>query len=199
MIAGLQKMTLLDFPGRVACTVFLGGCDMRCPFCHNAELIDGSAPAALDEQELLRFLGRRKGLLDGVCVSAAEPTLQPELADFLREIKALGYAVKLDTNGSRPAVLKGLVEEKLVDWEPTLVIVLADGAKGFECVFRTKACRPSLSVFWFSDDREFGMQSYRMDCAYFSTKPVTSEKIAHAIHRHYSPIVIFSYLVVITY
>lgn len=78
--------------------------------------------------------------------------------------------------------LEGL-EEKLVDWEPSLVIVLADGAKGLECVFRTKECRPSLSVFWFSDDREFGMQSYRLNCAYFSTKPVTEEKLHHAIRR----------------
>lgn len=76
-----------------------------------------------------------------------------------------------------------LLEEKLVDWEPSLVIVLADGAKGLECVFRTKECRPSLPVFWFSDDREFGMQSYRLNCAYFSTKPVTEEKLHHAIRR----------------
>ena len=78
--------------------------------------------------------------------------------------------------------LEGL-EEKLVEWNPTLVIVLADGAKGLECVFRTRECRPSLSVFWFSDDREFGMQSYRLGCAYFSTKPVTEEKLSHAIRR----------------
>lgn len=78
--------------------------------------------------------------------------------------------------------LEGL-EEKLVEWNPSLIIVVANGAKGLECVFRTKSCRPSLPVFWFSDDREFGMQSYQLDCAYFSTKPVTKEKLAHAIHR----------------
>ena len=78
--------------------------------------------------------------------------------------------------------LEGL-EEKLVEWDPSLVIVVANGAKGLECVFRARSCRPSLPVFWFSDDREFGMQSYRLDCAYFSTKPVTKEKLSYAIHR----------------
>ncbi|MBE5789805.1 MAG: anaerobic ribonucleoside-triphosphate reductase activating protein [Clostridiales bacterium] len=116
IIHGLQKMTLLDFPGRVACTVFLGGCDMRCPFCHNAELIDGSAPAALDEQELLRFLGRRKGLLDGVAITGGEPLLRSDLAPLLREIRNLGYAVKLDTNGTHPDRLKALLDEGLVDY-----------------------------------------------------------------------------------
>ena len=87
-IHGLQKMTLLDFPGRVACTVFFGGCDMRCPFCHNAELIDGTAPAVMEEEELLSFLEKRKGLLDGVAVTGGEPTLQKDLPEFFRKVKA---------------------------------------------------------------------------------------------------------------
>ncbi|MBR3270464.1 MAG: anaerobic ribonucleoside-triphosphate reductase activating protein [Clostridia bacterium] len=115
-IHGLQKMTLLDFPGRVACTVFLGGCDMRCPFCHNAELIDGSAEAIMDETELLAFLEKRKGLLDGVAFTGGEPTLRKDLPDLFRRIKAMGYPIKLDTNGLHPDRLKALLDEGLVDY-----------------------------------------------------------------------------------
>lgn len=115
-ISGLQKMTLLDYPGRIACTVFLGGCNFRCPFCHNGELLDSSAETIMDEQEFLEFLSKRRGLLDAVCVSGGEPTLQPGLADFLEKIKAMGYLVKLDTNGSRPEVLKALISRNLLDY-----------------------------------------------------------------------------------
>ena len=116
MIAGLQKMTLLDYPGRVACPVFLQGCNYRCPFCHNSELLSRQGEASMDTAGFLSFLKSRKGLLDGVCVSGGEPTLEPELEEMLRSIKALGYAVKLDTNGSRPEVLKKLVKDGLVDY-----------------------------------------------------------------------------------
>ena len=115
-ISGLQKMTLLDYPGRVACTVFLSGCNYRCPFCHNAELLDGQVEPLMSGEELLAFLKKRVGLLDGVCISGGEPTLCPELKDLIAAIKNLGFAVKLDTNGSRPAVLKELVEAGLVDY-----------------------------------------------------------------------------------
>lgn len=116
MIAGLQKMTLLDFPGKVACTLFLGGCNYRCPFCHNSQLLDGSGEPYMTEDAFFAFLETRKGLLDGVCVTGGEPTLYPGLPDFLRRIKDMGFAVKLDTNGSRPAVLKAVVEAGLVDY-----------------------------------------------------------------------------------
>ena len=109
-------MTLLDFPGRVACTVFLGGCNFRCPYCHNSELFDGTAEPVMDDEKLLAFLQKRKGILDGVCITGGEPTLQPGLADLLCRIKELGYPVKLDTNGYRPEVLKKLVDEGLVDY-----------------------------------------------------------------------------------
>ena len=115
-IVGLQKMTLLDYPGKVACTVFLGGCNFRCPFCHNGGLLEGDAPEVMTAEELLTFLKSRQGLLDGVCITGGEPTLSPQLPRLVAEIKALGFAVKLDTNGSRPAVLKQLVEQKLVDY-----------------------------------------------------------------------------------
>lgn len=115
-IAGLQKMTLLDFPGKVACTVFLNGCNYRCPFCHNAELLDGNMEPLMSGEEFLSFLKKRQGLLDGVCISGGEPTLAAGLKELMARIKAMGFAVKLDTNGSRPAVLKELVEAGLVDY-----------------------------------------------------------------------------------
>ena len=116
MIAGLQKMTLLDYPGKVACTVFLQGCNFRCPFCHNSPLLPGKGEEGMSEEELLAFLQKRKGLLDAVCISGGEPTLYSGLEELMRRIKALGYLIKLDTNGSRPAVLKRLAEGKLVDY-----------------------------------------------------------------------------------
>lgn len=115
-ISGLQKMTLLDFPGKVACTVFLGGCNYRCPFCHNAELLEGNAEPIMSQAEFLSFLKKRVGLLDGVCISGGEPTLSPGLKELLLQIKTMGFCLKLDTNGSRPKVLKELVSEGLVDY-----------------------------------------------------------------------------------
>ncbi len=115
-LQGLQKMTLLDYPGKVACTVFLGGCDFRCPFCHNGELLDGTAPAVMDDAELLRFLKGRQGLLDGVAITGGEPLLRKDLPELLRAIRALGFAVKVDTNGNHPDVLEGLLREGLVDY-----------------------------------------------------------------------------------
>ena len=115
-IEGIQKLTLLDYPGRTACTVFLAGCNFRCPFCHNYELVANPVAPLMSDEELLDYLQKRKGLLDGVAVTGGEPLLRRELPDLLRKIKALGYAVKLDTNGSFPARLKALVGEGLVDY-----------------------------------------------------------------------------------
>ena len=115
-IHGLQKMTLLDFPGRVACTVFLGGCDMRCPFCHNAELIDGSAPPVMEEDALLSFLEKRKGLLDGVAFTGGEPLLRDDLDGLFERIQGLGYPIKLDTNGTHPDRLARLIGKGLVQY-----------------------------------------------------------------------------------
>ena len=115
-IVGLQKMTLLDFPDKVACTVFLGGCNFRCPFCHNGGILDAREPEVMTATGLLDFLKGRQGLLDGVCITGGEPTLCPELPQLIADIKALAFAVKLDTNGSRPAVLKQLVRAGLVDY-----------------------------------------------------------------------------------
>lgn len=114
-LGGLQKLTLLDFPGRLACTAFTVGCNFRCPWCHNGSLVRGTAET-FDASELLAFLRKRRGVLDGVCISGGEPLLHDGLADTLRAVKDLGYAVKLDTNGSFPDKLRQLVEAGLVDY-----------------------------------------------------------------------------------
>ena len=105
-ICGLQKTTLLDFPERVACTVFTGGCNFRCPFCHNSELLGSEVEEDYTEEVIFDFLHKRKRILEGVCITGGEPTLQPDLEDFIRRIRSMGLAVKLDTNGYRPGLLK---------------------------------------------------------------------------------------------
>lgn len=115
-IAGLQKMTLLDFPGRVACTVFTQGCNFHCPFCHNSDLLPMKGEVYMNDLELLAFLKKRTGLLDGVCFTGGEPTMQAELPNLVKSIKDLGYAVKLDTNGTNPKMLKEMVEAGLLDY-----------------------------------------------------------------------------------
>ena len=116
-LAGLQKLTLLDFPGHVACTVFTAGCNLRCPFCHNSELVlPERKPALMDAESFFSFLKKRQGILEGVCVTGGEPLLQKDIVPFLRRIKGLGFAVKLDTNGCFPNLLRSLVEEGLVDF-----------------------------------------------------------------------------------
>lgn len=114
IIAGLQKTTLLDYPGKVACTVFLAGCNFRCPFCQNWEIVTGKGED-ITEEELFSFLKKRRGVLDGVCVTGGEPLINADIESFIGKIKDLGYSVKLDTNGSFPDKLKTLAEKKLVD------------------------------------------------------------------------------------
>ena len=117
VIQGLQKLTLLDYPGKVACTIFTAGCNFRCPFCHNASLVvDTYKNEEITQEEVSAFLKKRMGVLDGVCVTGGEPLIQSDIEPFLRQIKEMGYAVKLDTNGSFPDKLKRLVDEKLVDY-----------------------------------------------------------------------------------
>ena len=115
-IYGLQKMTLLDYPGHVACTVFLGGCDFRCPFCHNYELACGKAEAVMEDRDFLTFLEKRTGLLDGVAFTGGEPLLTAGLPDLMRAVREKGFRVKLDTNGYHPEKLRNLLEEGLVDY-----------------------------------------------------------------------------------
>lgn len=116
-ICGFQKMTMLDYPGKVACTVFTGGCNFRCPFCHNATLVtDIDENAVFSEDEIISYLNKRKGIIDGVCITGGEPLLQKDIGDFLIKVKATGMPVKLDTNGSYPEKLRELVNEGLVDY-----------------------------------------------------------------------------------
>ena len=117
VIQGLQKLTLLDYPEKVACTVFLAGCNFRCPFCHNASLvIDTHKNKEISREEFFSFLNKRKGILDGVCVTGGEPLIQSGIEEFLKEIKDIGFLIKLDTNGSFPDKLKRIVELGLADY-----------------------------------------------------------------------------------
>jgi len=108
-IGGLQKLTLIDYPGKTAATVFLIGCNFKCGFCHNPELIDVNEKEVISEKEFFDFLKKRKGLLDGICITGGEPTIVSDLFSFIKKIKDLGFLVKLDTNGSNPEVLKELI------------------------------------------------------------------------------------------
>ncbi|MCX6761951.1 MAG: anaerobic ribonucleoside-triphosphate reductase activating protein [Candidatus Moranbacteria bacterium] len=120
-IGGYQKLTLIDFPGTLATTVFTVGCNFRCPFCHNPELVLGAGQLASGtenktEKEFFEFLKKRKGKLEGVCITGGEPTLQPDLIEFIKKVRALGFRIKLDTNGARPDILKKLLDLKLLDF-----------------------------------------------------------------------------------
>lgn len=116
-ISGMQKLTLLDYPGNTACLIFTQGCNFRCPFCHNKSLLnDFSENEIIEEQEVFNYLEKRKGLIDGVCISGGEPLLQKDIVKFITKIKTMGYKIKLDTNGSSPSKLKNLIDSKLVDY-----------------------------------------------------------------------------------
>lgn len=114
--AGMQGLTLLDFPRKVACILFVQGCNLRCPFCHNSPLVHADTENAFPEADILAFLKKRQGLLDGVVVTGGEPLLYPQLLPFLKKVKELGYAIKIDTNGTNPTLLKKIVEEGLADY-----------------------------------------------------------------------------------
>lgn len=115
--SGFQKLTLLDYPGKVACTLFTAGCNLRCPFCHNASLVTHIDNTNIyKKEEILSYLEKRQGILEGVCISGGEPLLQPEIEDFIKEVKDLGYSIKLDTNGFYPEKLISLVNKRLIDY-----------------------------------------------------------------------------------
>lgn len=117
LIAGLTKTTLLDYPGHVAATIFTGGCNFRCPFCHNAGLVLTPSSAEMySEEDVFSFLKKRRNVLQGVCITGGEPTLCADLPEFIRKVKKLGYAVKLDTNGYKPEVLRALLQAELLDY-----------------------------------------------------------------------------------
>jgi pyruvate formate lyase activating enzyme len=118
-IAALQKFTLIDYPGKLACTIFVAGCNFLCPFCHNSELVLSENMKSLDlieDEEVFDFLQERKRFLEGTCITGGEPTIYPDLPDFIRKIKDIGYLVKLDTNGGNPEMLEKLINEGLLDY-----------------------------------------------------------------------------------
>lgn len=116
LIAGLQKLTLLDYPEKTACTVFTAGCNFRCPFCHNAALVTQKPDNLMTQESFFEFLSKRKGILDGVCITGGEPTMQEDIIPFMEKIKAMGFLLKLDTNGYKPNVLKEILMQGLVDY-----------------------------------------------------------------------------------
>lgn len=121
LLSGIQKFTLLDFPGKIACILFTGGCNYRCGFCHNPEFVLPEELAKLrknfiPEEAALNFLKKRRGMLDGVVISGGEPTIMPDLESFIRKVRDLGFAVKLDSNGNRPEALRSLIGKGLVDY-----------------------------------------------------------------------------------
>lgn len=128
-VQGYQKLTLLDFPEKVACTVFTGGCNLRCPFCHNASLVLSPREGDNLEDEVLSYLARRQGILEGVCITGGEPLLQPTLSDFIAKVKTMGYSVKLDTNGSDPTALAALLAQGNIDY---IAMDIKSSPRGYE-------------------------------------------------------------------
>ena len=190
LIKGLQKTTLLDFPQKVACTVFTGGCNFRCPFCHNASLVKLVDDERIDENEFFSFLKKRVNILDGVCITGGEPLLQKDIFEFIKKIKDFGYAVKLDTNGAYPGELERLTKAGLIDYvamdiknsknkysETCGVNVRLDdiqksmdilSASGIEYEFRTTVVRELHSkediidiTKWISDAPKYFLQSFK--------------------------------------
>ena len=150
-ISGLQKLTLLDYPGKVACTIFTGGCNFRCPFCHNAALVlPEELPEDMTEEEILRFLKTRQGVLDGVAITGGEPLLYDGTVELLRKIRALGFSIKLDSNGSFPERLRTVVEEKLADR-------IAMDIKNDPALYGETAGVPGLNMGPITESKEFLM------------------------------------------
>jgi len=138
VIAGFQKLTLLDYPGHLAATVFTVGCSFRCPFCHNPELVNHGTyniEHGTIEKDFFEFLKKRKGKLEGVCITGGEPAIQPDLVEFIRKIRKLGYKVKLDTNGTRPDILREVISERLVDF---IAMDIKNQPKKYEKTINTK-------------------------------------------------------------
>ena len=148
-ICGYQKTTLLDYPGHVAATIFTGGCNFRCPFCHNSDLVIGNFNSfAVSEEEIYDFLKKRKKVLSGVCITGGEPTLQSDLTNFIKQVKHLGYKVKLDTNGYFPHIVETLLNENLLDY---IAMDLKGGLSNYSLVtgisdFTLDPIRKSISL-----------------------------------------------------
>ena len=138
-IGGIQKSSFLDYPGKMACVIFTIGCNMRCPFCHNKDLITGENVNLIPEKEIWEFLEKRKNILEGVVISGGEPTIQSDLLEFCQKIKKLGYCIKLDTNGTNPEILNKLLDQKLLDF------VAMDIKNDFDYYDKTTGVKNNLS------------------------------------------------------
>ena len=169
-IGGLQKNSLIDYPGKISSVIFLSGCNFACPYCHNPDLVRGclSYTADLSSPDVCQFLKQRRGFLDGVVISGGEPTLDENLMDFCERIKQLGYPIKLDTNGSRPGVLKKLIDDALIDYiamdlktdpilyatyiktncnpDPILTSIRHVMQSGIDYEFRTTCVKPIVTI-----------------------------------------------------
>lgn len=155
-ISGFNKLTLLDYPDHTACIIFTQGCNYKCPFCHNASLIDSSKNGNYKEEEILKFLIKRKSILEGICISGGEPLMQKELKEFLIKIKDIGYKVKIDTNGSYPEVLKDLIDNKLVDYVAMDIKNDLGNYKKITGIINTDNVKKSIEILLNSDiDYEF--------------------------------------------
>ncbi|MBI5022746.1 MAG: anaerobic ribonucleoside-triphosphate reductase activating protein [Candidatus Magasanikbacteria bacterium] len=149
LLGGLQKITLLDYPGKVAVIIFTVGCNFVCGFCHNPELVkvEEKRYQKISEKEVLDFLKSRRGLLEGVVITGGEPTLQPDLPEFIRKIKALEFLIKIDTNGTNPAMIAALNQEKLVDfWAMDIKAPLTKYEKITECPVNLEAIKQSIDL-----------------------------------------------------
>jgi pyruvate formate lyase activating enzyme len=135
IIKGLQEFTLIDYPGKIACTIFTFGCNFRCRYCHNPELVFDDGTPIISEEKILKFLEERRDFLDGVCITGGEPTLHKDLPEFISKIKSLGISVKLDTNGTNPEMLKKLIKQKLIDF---VAMDIKAPLEKYEEVVRTK-------------------------------------------------------------
>lgn len=147
IFGGFEKFTLIDYPGKVACMVYTIGCNFRCPYCHNPELVDESVEYTYPEEAILKFLEKRKGVLEGVVITGGEPTMHEDLPDFIRKVKALGFAVKLDTNGTNPKMLERLISAGLLDYVAMdMKSPLAKYAKTVNRAVDLEAIRKSIEI-----------------------------------------------------
>ena len=142
IIDGFERLTLLDYPGHIACMIFTRGCNFRCPYCQNSSLIRyKKEPGNYTEEEILEFLRMRKGKLEGIVISGGEPTIQKGLIDFIKKVKEIGFKVKLDTNGSNPKILKELIKNKLVDY---VAMDIKNDLENYEIIAGTKVNKKSI-------------------------------------------------------
>lgn len=149
-ISGFNKLTLLDYPGLTACIIFTQGCNYKCPFCHNASLLDNK-DGTYDEEEILKFLEKRKKVLEGICISGGEPLMQKEIVEFIKKIKDIGYKIKIDTNGSYPEILKYLIDNKLIDYVAMDIKNDIDNYKKTTGVTNTNIVMKSIDILLKSD------------------------------------------------